>query len=131
MSSITPKAVLCVGINPAKRDTEETKSAGLPEVLLGMVNKQIEDAKNAGYDLHMKFIAPDEMEAEVPRVSDLLKERAWDGFIIGGGIRKEFPLTVYFERLVNAGREIRPEAKMGFNTTPTDIVITIQRMFEH
>lgn len=130
MSAPQAKAILCVGINPAKRDTEETKNAGPSPAILAMIDKQVHDAKDAGYDLHMKFIAPDEMDIEVPRVRELLKEKTWDGFIIGGGIRKEFSLTVYFEQLVNAGREIRPETKLGFNTSPNDILNTLERMFK-
>lgn len=130
-SSTTPlKSVLCVGINPSKRDTEESRSAGPSPEIIAMTNKQVSDAKSLGYDLHMKFIAPDEMEVGVPRVTEILREREWNGMIVGGGIRKEFGLTVYFEKLVNAGRrELRKEAKMGFNTSPVDIVGTIERMF--
>lgn len=131
MSFTKGKSVLCVGINPAKRDTEETRTAGPSKEILAMIEKQIEEAKAAGYELQMKFIAPDEMEVEIPRVSEILREKIWDGFIIGGGIRKEFTLTIYFERLVNASREIQPETRIGFNTSPNDISSTMKRMFEH
>lgn len=131
MSFTKAKSVLCVGINPAKRDTEETRTAGPSKEILGMIEKQIEEAKAAGYELQTKFIAPDEMEVEIPRVSELLREKTWDGFIIGGGIRKEFTLTVYFERLVNASREMQPKTRIGFNTFPNDILSTMERMFGH
>lgn len=129
MSSTQTKSVLCVGINPSKRDTEETKNAGPSPEFRARIQKQVDEAKAAGYELELKFIAPDEMEVEVPRVRETLKEKAWDGLIIGGGIRGTFEFTVYFEQLVNAGREIRPEMKQGFNTSPGDIIPTIQRMF--
>lgn len=129
MSSSAPKSVLCIGINPSKRDTEATKTAGPSPEIRATVNKQIEDAKLAGYELHVKYIAPDEMDVEIPVVREMLREKAWDGFIVGGGIKKVVSLNVYFERLVNAGRELRPEAKMGFTTSADDMVAAMQRMF--
>lgn len=125
------KSVLCIGINPSKRDTEETKNAPPSEAIRNMITKQIQDAKDAGYELQVELIAPNEMSEKIPQIRDMLVEKRWDGFIIGGGIRKELHLTDYFEQLVNAGREIRPQARMGFNTSPMDIVDTMKRMFEN
>lgn len=129
MSSSPTKAVLCVGTDPSKKNTEETQAAGPALDIRAMVMKQFEAAKAAGYELEMKFIAPDEMEVEVPHVKEMLRGKAWDGYIVGAGIRTTLELTVYFEQLVNASREIRPETKIGFNTSPKDIIPTIQRMF--
>lgn len=124
-----PRTILCVGINPSKRDTEETKNAGPSPEIQRAMSKQVSDAKDAGYDLQVELIAPDEMDEKIPHIRALLQAKAWDGYIVGGGIRKDFNLTKYFELLVNAGREIRPETRMGFNTSPMDIVDTIGRMF--
>ena len=123
------RKVLCVGINPAKRDTPESKNAGPSDEIRRMISSQIQDANDAGFDLHVELLAPDEMAEKVPYVRELLEHEHCDGYIVGGGIRKEFQLTKYFEQLVNAGRETRPQARIGFNTSPGDLVITMQRMF--
>lgn len=125
----SPKKVLCIGINPSKRDTPELRNAGPSDEIQRMISGQIQEAKDASFNLRVELIAPDEMAEKITYVRKLLEQEPWDGYIVGGGIRKTFEVSEYFEELVNASRELRPEARMGFNTSPTDLVATMQRMF--
>jgi len=125
------KRVLCIGINASKRDTPETRNASPPEEIQRMMSSQIQEAKDAGFNLHVELVAPDEMAEKLLYVRDLLGQEHWDGFIVGGGIRKASELTEHFEDFVNASREIRPLAKMGFNTIPGDLPAAMRRMFDN
>ncbi|MCJ1385002.1 hypothetical protein MMC17_008120 [Xylographa soralifera] len=75
------------------------------------------------------MLAPEELDAKVDEIKQLLQRQSWDGYIVGYGIRGDPSLTAHFEALVNAGREICPKARMGFDTHPLDILETVERMF--
>jgi hypothetical protein len=53
----------------------------------------------------------------------------WDGVIVGNGIRGNPDMTPSFEKIVNAIKELAPQAKIMFNTTPVTSLDAIQRQF--
>ena len=53
----------------------------------------------------------------------------WDGVVIGFGVRSPVEFTEFFEAVVNAARENAPQAKLMFNTKPTDTLEAIRRFF--
>lgn len=124
------KKVLAIGLTkPTKNHSKEQRQeAGTEEELHQKLASMVAAARNAGYDFHLKLFSPDELDEAVEQTRQLLEQEEWDAFVVGFGIRGEPGLTEYFEKLVNAAREIRPEAKMGFNTKPLDLFETVKRL---
>ena len=101
-----------------------------PEDLKQTLNAIVQEAAEEGYNVRMIQIDPESQpSAGTDIVKTALASQAWDGFIIGNGIRSTPDLTVLFEQLVRIGREAAPDTPMGFNTHPLDIIETIERMF--
>lgn len=78
--------------------------------------------------LTLRLRSPEDPSPVVDDVKALLKEKSWDGYLVGFGVRGDPSLTAVFEDLINAGREIRPETRMGFNTNPLDLLETAKRI---
>ncbi|MCJ1388922.1 hypothetical protein MMC18_001773 [Xylographa bjoerkii] len=126
------KDILIIGVShpSANAPVEIKESGGNPVELRQKVGSMIESARQAGYKLEARQIAPEDLGAKVEEIKQLLHRQPWDGYIVGFGLRGDPSLTVHFEALVNAGREICPKAKMGFNTHPLDLLETVERMFQ-
>ena len=109
---------------------EEVKArVGTPKDLKQTLKALIDEASEKGYDVRIMQLEDEEKSlAWVKEVKAALASEQWDGFIIGNGIRGTPRLTVCFEQLVGIGREIAPNAPMGFNTHPMNILKTIERI---
>ncbi|MCJ1433192.1 hypothetical protein MMC27_002551 [Xylographa pallens] len=127
------KDVLVIGVShPSANAPAEIKQSGggNPVELRKKIGAMVESARQAGYKLEPRQFAPEDLGAKVEEIKQLLQRQPWDGYIVGFGVRGDASLTVHFEALVNAGREICPKAKMGFNTHPLDLLETVERMFQ-
>ena len=126
------RSIFAVGLaDPAPVGPRSVQDAvATSEELRQKVMEGLKKAQDAGYDLEVLQIHLDNIPAALKEVKDKLKSKQWDGFIIGFGIRGTAEYTDVFEKLVNAGREIVPGAKLGFNTRPDDLFECVVRNFE-
>jgi hypothetical protein len=60
-------------------------------------------------------------------VSDALRATACDVVLIGAGVRTAADHFLLFEQLVNVAHRLAPNARICFNTSPTDSVAAAQR----
>lgn len=84
--------------------------------------------KEAGYEYTHNLRSPeDDMSLLVAE----LKRKAYDGVVIGYGVRGSPELTFWFEQLVNTIQEHSPKTKLMFNTpeTPMTAVEAVGRWF--
>ncbi|KAI8922507.1 hypothetical protein DFJ77DRAFT_538042 [Powellomyces hirtus] len=93
-----------------------------------MLDKISTDMANDAPDLDFHFVAISP-EDPISEFHAALKKYNAKGVVIGNGVRSAQPLTVWFEQLVNAIRETTPDAKILFNTIPTDTIDAIRRWF--
>ena len=56
-----------------------------------------------------------------------LEKKSFDCILIGGGVRLIARNTFLFEKLVNVVHVDAPQAKLCFNTKPTDTAAAVQR----
>ena len=126
------KQIFAVGLAaPAPVGPRSVQDAvGSKEELREKIMAGLKKAQDAGYDLEVQQIHHDNFPAGLEEVKEKLKSKQWDGFIVGFGIRGTAEYTEVFEKLVNAGREIVPDAKLGFNTRPDDLYECVVRNFE-
>ena len=66
----------------------------------------------------LEFIGDPMVSMEAIKVA--LSRCRWDGVIIGFGVRRPVEFTEFLEGVVLAAGENAPQAKLMFNTKPTD-----------
>jgi len=94
------------------------------KVLAGL--KASEDSlTDRGYDVQMCLTDFGETAETVVR--DELEQKRFDCIVIGAGIRTIAGNFLLFEKLINLVHAHAPQAKLCFNTGPTDTVEAVQR----
>ncbi len=81
--------------------------------------------KELGFETQIAFIQDAETAAEDARAA--LSKETYDVVLIGAGVRKDDDCFLVFEQLVNVVHECAPQAKIAFNTGPTDSAAAVQR----
>jgi len=118
------KKVLMVGWHPSAVTYD--KYPGLtPEKLEAGLRADESRLAQLGYEARLAFIHSAETAAS--DVVGMLKDEAYDVVMIGAGVRKDDDHFLVFERLVNTIHEHAPQARIAFNTGPTDSAAAIQR----
>ena len=118
------KKVLMIGWHPTVVDYSKYPgmTAEKLEVALRADEKKLNDL---GYDASIGFIFDGKTATD--QVIKVLKETAFDVVLIGAGVRKDDDHFLVFEKLVNVVHEYAPQARIAFNTGPTDSDTAIQR----
>ena len=118
------KKVLMVGWHPTVVDY--SKYPGLTaEKLEGALRADEKKLNDLGYAAAIGFIFSGDTATD--QLIETLKETAFDVVLIGAGVRKDDDHFLVFEKLVNVVHEYAPQARIAFNTGPTDSDIAIQR----
>jgi len=123
------KSVLVIGLQPTLIDFSDPDYAAYPgmdaaKVLAGL--KASEDSLNdRGYDVRMCLTDFGETAEAVVR-DELVKKR-FDCGLIGAGVRTIAGNFLLFEKLINVVHAHAPQAKLCFNTKPTDTAEAVQR----
>ena len=128
----TRKSILVIGLAVAHPSaSDQIRDQGkTPELLREKIQASINKCQDAGYEVIAKQFSPKSLSSTaLPEAKKLLGSQEWDGFIVGFGIRGVPECTEFFERLVNAAREILPGTPLGFNTRPDDIYECVMRNF--
>jgi hypothetical protein len=97
---------------------------GADKIQAGL-DKAADDIKRLGYDIEMCLTDAGDTAADVVRCR--LREKQFDCIIIGAGIRVVAAHFLLFEKLINVVHESAPQAKICFNTTPSDSPEAVQR----
>lgn len=118
------KKVLMVGWHSSAVNYD--KYPGLtPEKLEAGLRADESRLTRLGYEARLAFIhSPETATSDVAR---LLRDEVYDVVMIGAGVRKDDEHFLVFERLVNTIHEHAPQARIAFNTGPTDSAAAIQR----
>jgi len=125
------KSVLVIGVQPALMDFSDPDYAAYPgmnaaKVLAGLKASE-GSLTDRGYDVQMCLTDFGETAEAVVR--DQLEQKRFDCIVIGAGIRTIAGNFLLFEKLINVVHAHAPQAKLCFNTGPTDTVEAVQRWF--
>tara|TARA_R110000751_G_scaffold271365_6_gene371552 strand:- start:43204 stop:43557 length:354 start_codon:yes stop_codon:yes gene_type:complete len=96
-----------------------------PERLEAALSADEQKLNDLGYDAAIGFIYSGDSVTE--QLEKSLKENADDVVLIGAGVRKDDDHFLIFEKLVNIVHEPAPNARIAFNTGPTDSDVAVQR----
>lgn len=121
------KKVLIIGMNPHTIDFTN------PEIPQGLTAEKIEQGANAtveklnsmDYDAELFLI--DTGATDLSNLENHLKEKSFDGIVIGNGIRGITANFILFEQIVNVVHTHAPKSKIIFNTTPTNTDEAVKR----
>jgi len=118
------KKVLMVGWHPTVVDY--SKWPGLTAEKLEQGLRADECRLNEqGYKASIGFIFSGDTATD--QLAATLKEATFDVVMIGAGVRKDDDHFLVFEKLVNVVHELAPNARIAFNTGPTDSDAAVMR----
>jgi len=120
----TRKSVLLIGFEPTLLDY-----ATIPDLDAGKVTAALKAdearLRGLGYEVELCLIDLGQTAAKV--VQDRLKQVQFDCILIGAGVRTIPKYFILFEKLINVVHEHAPQAKLCFNTKPSDTAEAVQR----
>ena len=123
------KSVLVIGLQPTLINFSDPDYAAYPgmdaaKVLVGLKASEV-SLTDFGYDVQMCMTDFGETAEAVVR--DQLEQKAFDCVLIGAGLRTIAGNFLLFEKLINVVHAHAPQAKLCFNTRPTDTTEAVQR----
>jgi hypothetical protein len=123
------KSVLIIGLQPKVVDFSLPEFVNFPDldaekIQAGLDADQAELTK-LGYKVEMCLTDTGETAEKVVRVC--LQSKPFDCVMIGAGVRTIATHFLLFEKLINVVHERAPQAKICFNTQPSDTAEAVQR----
>jgi hypothetical protein len=121
------KSVLVIGLDPTLIDFSQPGYApgmDAAKVLAGLKSSE-EELTCLGYSVHMCLTDFGETAEAVVRSQ--LKQKRFDCVLIGAGVRTNPSNFLLFEKLINVVHEYAPQAKLCFNTLPSDTAAAVKR----
>jgi len=124
---INRKSVLVIGLDPALIDFSQPGYApgmDAAKVLAGLALSE-KELTSLGYSAQMCLTDFGETAEAV--VERKLEEGRFDCVLIGAGVRANPNNFILFEKLLNVVHEHAPQARICFNTTPSDTTAAVRR----
>lgn len=118
------KRVLVIGLEPTLVDFSQIADMNAEKVLAGLKTEQTK-LNALGYDIQLCLVDLGQTAESV--VSQKLSKSKYDCIVIGAGIRTLPAHFLLFEKLINAVHQHAPQAKICFNTKPSDTAEAVQR----
>ncbi|MCI0446594.1 hypothetical protein L0152_25740 [bacterium] len=121
------KSVLCVGLDPKLIDfTQPGYPPGMDatKVLTGLKSSE-DELTSLGYVVQMCLTDFGETAETV--LQNALKQKRFDCVLIGAGVRAVPSNFLLFEKLINVVHEHAPQARICFNTLPSDTAEAVKR----
>ena len=121
------KSVLVVGLDPTLIDFSKPGYApgmNTAKVLAGIKSSE-DELTRLGYSV--QTCLTDFGETAEAAVQNQLKQKRFDCVLIGAGVRTNPSHFLLFEKLINVVHEHAPQAKLCFNTIPSDTAAAVQR----
>jgi hypothetical protein len=123
----TAKSVLVIGLDPKLIDFSQPGYApgmDATKVLAGLKSSE-EELTGLGYSVQTCLTDFGKTAGEV--VETQLKQKRFDCVLIGAGVRSNPSNFLLFEKLINVVHEHAPQARLCFNTLPSDTAAAVRR----
>ena len=121
------KSVLVIGLDPTLIDFSQPgypPGMNATKVLAGLQACE-DELTGLGYSVQMCFTDFGETAESV--VQRQLGQKRFDCVLIGAGVRTVPSNFLLFEKLINVVHEHAPQARLCFNTMPSDTAAAVQR----
>jgi hypothetical protein len=116
-SDNSASAVLAIGIDPAFADLGALPGF-TPDMVRAYLVSEVNRTRDYGYDVDICLIDPG--DAAGTAVAAALRAKAFDCVVIGAGLREPPELLLLFEKILNLVHSLAPQARIAFNSNPTD-----------
>jgi hypothetical protein len=121
------KTILIIGMNPNTIDFSN------PEMPKGVTKEMVEQGTKAtleklmtmGYQAESFLI--DTGASDLSGLAKQLKDKHYDGIVVGNGIRGLNSNFILFEQIINVVHANAPKSKIIFNTLPTNTDEAVKR----
>lgn len=120
----TTKKVILIGLSPEFADFTGWPDLN-PEILVTQLKSDEKALQDLGYDAQLCLVDLGATAEDV--VKGRLTEKAFDVVMIGAGVRTFASHFFLFEKLVNIAHEYAPQARICFNTKPSDTADAVKR----
>jgi len=117
-------SVIAIGIDPAFSDFSAFPDL-TPELVRTYIDAQIEQLRTSGLDAVSCLTDLGDTAESI--VENALKSRSFDCVVIGAGLREPKPRLLLFEKIINLVHDLAPDAKICFNTNPSDTLEAVHR----
>jgi hypothetical protein len=118
------KSVLVIGFEPTLLDYTTIPDLDAAKVMAGLKADETR-LRNLGYEVELCLHDLGETAEAVVR--NRLNQKQFDCIVIGAGVRTIPKYFILFERLINVVHTHAPQAKLCFNTKPSDTADAVQR----
>jgi len=118
------KSVLLIGFEPTLLDFTNIPDLDAAKVMAAL---KADEARLRGLGYEVERCLHDLGETAEAFVRDRLKQKQFDCILIGAGLRTIPKYFILFEKLINVVHEHAPQAKLCFNTKPSDSAEAVQR----
>jgi DNA-binding LacI/PurR family transcriptional regulator len=121
------KSVLVVGLDPTLIDFSQPGYApgmDATKVLAGLKSSEDELTR---LEYSVQMCLTDFGETAEAVLHSHLKQKRFDCILIGAGVRTNPSHFMLFEKLINVVHEHAPQAKLCFNTIPSDTAAAVKR----
>ncbi len=121
------KSVLVIGLDPALIDFSKPGYApgmNAAKVLAGLKSSE-DELTGLGY--RVQTCLTDFGETAEAVVRRQLQQQRFDCILIGAGVRANPSNFLLFEKLINVVHEHAPQARICFNTLPSDTAAAVKR----
>ena len=115
--------VLALGLDPLFADLRSSPDL-TPELVRSFIDSQLERVRTSGYEVVTCLVDAGATAEAV--LMDALSERTFDCVLFGAGLRAPEHLML-FEKLVNIVHTRAPQARLCFNTSPSDSCEAVRR----
>ncbi len=123
--------VLILGLDPSLIDFSQPAYGAFPGMTADKVRAALRadetHLKTLGYDI--ETCLTDFGATAEQAVREKLSHKSFDCIVIGAGVRLVAENTPLFEKLINAVHVHAPQARLCFNTGPSDNAEAIRRWF--
>ena len=118
------KTVLLIGWHPDVVNYEKWPDLTPEKLSRGL---EAERAKLIDLGIEASWLLVKDAESGAQDLANRLSGNRYDVVLIGAGVRKDDDHFLVFEKLVNVIHEHAPQARIAFNTNPSDTAAAIQR----
>jgi hypothetical protein len=118
------KSVLVIGFEPTLLDYATIPGLDAAKVAAAL---KADEARLRGLGYEVEVCLIDLGKTAETVVLDRLKQKQFNCILIGAGVRTIPEYFILFEKLINVVHEHAPQAKLCFNTKPSDTAEAVQR----
>jgi hypothetical protein len=118
------KSVLIIGFEPNLLDYSTVPDLDAAKVTVALKADEAH-LRGLGYEVELCLIDLGKTAETVVR--DRLKQKQFHCILTGAGVRTIPEYFISFEKLINVVQEHAPQAKLCFNTKPSDTAEAVQR----